>query len=137
MVQRIKNSWHTFRQSEPGQRFQDRYRRRQELTQGRWNWRALLSVVLGLAVIVVGLFLVPAPGPGWLITFVGLGLMASEFAPLAQALDWAELRGRAVQLWAERWWRDASSAQRALVVLLALAVAAALAWLLYLLLFAS
>lgn len=97
----------------------------------------MLSVLLGLVVILVGLFLVPAPGPGWLITFLGLGLMASEFAPLARALDSAELRGRSVQRWAERWWRDASWVQRTLVVLPALAGTAALAWFAYRLLFAS
>jgi uncharacterized protein (TIGR02611 family) len=39
--------------------------------------------VAGGVVILTGLALVPLPGPGWLIVFLGLGLLATEF-------DWAE-----------------------------------------------
>ncbi len=35
--------------------------------------------VLGSAIVVAGLALLPLPGPGWLIIFVGLAVLASEF----------------------------------------------------------
>jgi uncharacterized protein (TIGR02611 family) len=31
-------------------------------------------------VIIIGIVLLPAPGPGWLIIFLGLGIWATEFA---------------------------------------------------------
>jgi uncharacterized protein (TIGR02611 family) len=42
-------------------------------------YRVLVAIVGGL-VIVIGLILVPLPGPGWLVVFVGLTILASEFA---------------------------------------------------------
>ncbi|MFC7450209.1 TIGR02611 family protein [Rhodococcus daqingensis] len=36
--------------------------------------------VIGGAVLVVGIVAIPYPGPGWLIVFAGLGILASEFA---------------------------------------------------------
>ncbi|GIJ47666.1 hypothetical protein Val02_45520 [Virgisporangium aliadipatigenens] len=36
--------------------------------------------VLGTALILAGLLLVPLPGPGWAIVFAGLALLAVEFA---------------------------------------------------------
>jgi len=62
-------------------------------------WRIGITLV-GLATIVVGVLLLPLPGPGWLIIFAGLGLLATEYA-------WASrLLGRARRLVAEwtRWW---------------------------------
>jgi uncharacterized protein (TIGR02611 family) len=38
--------------------------------------------VVGTAVLLLGLALIPYPGPGWLVVFAGLGILASEF-------DWA------------------------------------------------
>lgn len=41
--------------------------------------RGLVGVV-GVAVAVLGLALVPLPGPGWLVVFVGLSILATEYA---------------------------------------------------------
>lgn len=38
--------------------------------------------VLGLLIVVTGVILLPLPGPGWLIIFLGIGVWATEF-------DWA------------------------------------------------
>jgi uncharacterized protein (TIGR02611 family) len=45
---------------------------------GRHLWRGGVAVV-GLVVILVGIVLLAAPGPGWLVIFLGLGIWASEF----------------------------------------------------------
>ncbi|EOM75861.1 hypothetical protein Rrhod_2773 [Rhodococcus rhodnii LMG 5362] len=45
------------------------------------TYRAIVGVV-GTIVLVVGIIAIPYPGPGWLIVFAGLGILASEF-------DWA------------------------------------------------
>lgn len=57
-----------------------------------WAWRRRLRArpatyqayrlavgALGVSVVVIGLILVPLPGPGWLIVFFGLAILASEF----------------------------------------------------------
>lgn len=46
---------------------------------GRHIWRAAVTLI-GLAAIVVGIILLAAPGPGWLVIFLGLGIWATEFA---------------------------------------------------------
>jgi uncharacterized protein (TIGR02611 family) len=43
-----------------------------------WFYRGLVGVV-GLAVIVIGIVMLPAPGPGWLVIFAGLGILSTEF----------------------------------------------------------
>ena len=42
--------------------------------------RRALIVVLGSATVVVGLLLIPLPGPGSLIVFLGISLLGREFA---------------------------------------------------------
>lgn len=39
--------------------------------------------VLGFLVVILGLIMVPYPGPGWLVVFAGLAVLATEF-------DWAQ-----------------------------------------------
>jgi uncharacterized protein (TIGR02611 family) len=47
--------------------------------------RVLVGFVGGL-VTLIGVVALVAPGPGWLIIFTGLGILASEFAWAARAL---------------------------------------------------
>ncbi len=67
-----------------------------------WAWRRRIRskasthriyrigvALLGLVIVVVGLVAVPAPGPGWLIVFVGLSVWASEFEWAQRLLRWA------------------------------------------------
>ena len=41
--------------------------------------RQCIVLVVGIVVIGVGIILIPLPGPGWLIVFVGLAILATEF----------------------------------------------------------
>jgi len=78
---------------------------------------------LGAVVIVAGVILLPFPGPGWLVIFVGLGVLASEFAWAGRLLDYAKKR---VGQWS-RWVRKQSPAVRvALAIAMLMIVAAAL-----------
>lgn len=83
--------------------------------------------VVGSAIVVVGVVLLPAPGPGWLIIFVGLGVLASEFT-------WAErllaLARHQVGLWTA-WLAHQGIAVRALVVLAIMAFVLAVSWALF------
>ncbi len=83
---------------------------------GRWmkRWRELIRrypwlngfykvvvTTLGVAIIVIGLILVPLPGPGWLIVFIGLTVLGSEFHWARRFTSW--LRVKLAQFWV--WWR--------------------------------
>jgi uncharacterized protein (TIGR02611 family) len=46
---------------------------------GRGAKKVLVAVV-GAIVMLVGIVLIPYPGPGWLIVFAGLAILSSEFA---------------------------------------------------------
>ena len=89
-------SWDRFVHSEPGQRFQERYRRMQQEKGSAWKRCAI--VCGGILLCLVGLFFMAVPGPGIPIFAVGLALIAQESAAIARLLDRAELRLR-------RWWK--------------------------------
>ena len=55
----------------------------------RTVWKAGVFVV-GWAVVVVGIVLIPLPGPGWLVVFAGLAILATEFAWARRLLRWAK-----------------------------------------------
>jgi uncharacterized protein (TIGR02611 family) len=65
----------------------------------RTPYRVLVAAV-GLMVITVGLILVPLPGPGWLIVFVGVAVLGTEF-PAAHRLT--ELVRRQAARLRNRW----------------------------------
>jgi uncharacterized protein (TIGR02611 family) len=106
-----------------------------------WPWRRrirsnrhshliyrVLVGVLGLAIVVAGLIMVPFPGPGWLVVFIGLGVWASEF-------EWARRlrhRGqRVLKAWTT-WLKPQPPWVQGLVLLVTLAAVAAIFWLLFL-----
>ena len=62
---------------------------------GRIAWRIAITV-LGVAIIAAGIVLLPLPGPGWLIIFAGLGLLATEYEWAARLLRYAR---RMVSRW--------------------------------------
>lgn len=54
-------------------------------------WRSAV-LVLGLVLVIGGIVLLPLPGPGWLVIFLGLGLLATEFSWAARVLHEARHR---------------------------------------------
>ena len=52
---------------------------------GEMAWRIGVAI-LGGAITVVGAVFLITPGPGWLVIFAGLGILASEFAWAERAL---------------------------------------------------
>jgi len=79
--------------------------------------------VAGGAVALVGLLLVPLPGPGWLIVFLGLGILATEFAWAGRLLGFGR---RTLAAWL-RWLARQHLAVRVLVSLATLLFVAAVA----------
>lgn len=82
----------------------------------------VIVALAGTAIVVTGVVLLPLPGPGWLIIFFGLGILASEFAWARALLDFARTQ---VARWTA-WVRQQSVAVRSAlgVASVALAVAA-------------
>ncbi len=88
-------------------------------------------------VVVGGLFAVPGPGPGWVITFLGLGLIAGEFRPIARFMDRAEVKLRAAVRWGVSVWAGSSTVMKVLVCVVILLCLAALGYGAYYLFFGS
>ncbi|GLY30438.1 hypothetical protein Kisp02_38030 [Kineosporia sp. NBRC 101731] len=62
----------------------------------------MYRIVVGLvggAIVVGGLVLVPLPGPGWLIVFVGLAVLATEFTWAARLEQFARKQVSAWTAW--------------------------------------
>ncbi|SMQ71325.1 TIGR02611 family protein [Agreia sp. VKM Ac-1783] len=66
--------------------------------------------VLGATVAVVGLILVPLPGPGWLIVFLGIAILGTEFPAAHRLGQWLK---RALAKAVSRWksWRASRAAR--------------------------
>ena len=50
--------------------------------------KRILIGLAGWAVILVGIVLIPFPGPGWVIVFIGFSILASEFDWAKEAKEW-------------------------------------------------
>ncbi|MDP9478137.1 MAG: hypothetical protein M3R38_21060 [Actinomycetota bacterium] len=134
MIARAKQSWRLFRSSEPGRRFRERYRRRQQAERGWRDPGRLFYAVGGLIIAVGSLLLGVLPGPGTLTFFLGLGMIAGEFWPVARLMDRAEVWARVLAERVGAIWRT-SAAGKALVVAVGAIFVAAVLYVAYLLLF--
>lgn len=66
----------------------------------RWVYKTVIGLI-GLIVVVVGLILVPLPGPGWLVVFIGIAILGTEF-PAAHRLN-VFIKRPLHRFWL--WWR--------------------------------
>jgi uncharacterized protein (TIGR02611 family) len=73
-------------------------------------WRGVVTL-LGVAVIVIGIVLLAIPGPGWLVIFAGLGVLATEYA-------WARRLLRFARAQVSRWTRWVAERGRVTQVLI-------------------
>lgn len=58
--------------------------------------------ILGGVVVLSGLIMVPYPGPGWLVVFAGLAILATEFDWAQEILDFGREKYDAWQDWLKR-----------------------------------
>ncbi|MCW4353266.1 TIGR02611 family protein [Hoyosella sp. YIM 151337] len=58
--------------------------------------------LVGTAVVIIGVILIPYPGPGWLVVFTGLGILSTEFAWARRVLKYGLSRYHAVRGWYSR-----------------------------------
>lgn len=58
-----------------------------------------LRTLLGGLVVLVGVVTIPYPGPGWLIVFAGLAILAQDYPAAQRILDTAKAKYDAWQNW--------------------------------------
>ncbi len=92
MLDRLKSQWHALRHCPPGERF-SRYHAQLRGT-GRSPLRRGASVLLGGSLVILGVILLPAPGPGMLVVMAGACVLARESGAVALRLDRLELFAR-------------------------------------------
>lgn len=90
---------------------------------GRLTLKIVVGV-LGTAMVIGGLIMVPFPGPGWLVVFGGLAVLATEFAWAHRLLEFGK---RMLGLWTQ-WLLRRSWPVRILVSAVTLAIAGAIVW---------
>jgi uncharacterized protein (TIGR02611 family) len=64
-----------------------RLRERKERHQQRGRIYRVSFAATGIIIILLGLILVPLPGPGWLIVALGVGMLALEFDRMERLLE--------------------------------------------------
>lgn len=109
MFTALRQHWKDFKAGTPGKRFQEIHRKRKERQGAGSTARKWVFTGLGILLTLVGLVLLVAPGPGTLLLAPGLALLAGESMGVARALDWMELRLRALLAWAKKRWQHATS----------------------------
>ena len=115
-LENARKEWRWFiKESAPGCRFRDRYRRRQQLGRDRSMLRRASYVAFGIAIAIVSLLLAPLPGPGWGTFFVGSGIVAGEVLLVARLLDRGEVKLREALLRIKGVWNESAAAVRVLV----------------------
>ncbi len=79
---------------------------------GRPRLRSVYRVsvgILGGSIAALGLLLVPLPGPGWLVVFLGLAILGTEFTWARRLAGF--LKRMLARFWA--WWNARKRAQSA------------------------
>lgn len=84
---RVKHHWKDFFRDRAGERFKHRYER----TKNYGPLRRWLTLLGGGLLVVVGLILMPLPGPGILIAAFGGAVMAGQSLRIARWLDAVEV----------------------------------------------
>lgn len=86
----------------------------------RHSKRVLVGTIGGI-VTLLGVVLIPYPGPGWLVVFAGFAILSTEFSFAARALEWLRKKYDAWVDWLKqqrRWVQIAVLAFTGLVVLI-------------------
>ncbi|GAA3040973.1 TIGR02611 family protein [Actinokineospora globicatena] len=91
----------------------------------RTVWRVGVGLAGGL-VLVAGIIMIPYPGPGWLVVFAGLAILAVEFTWARRTLTYA--RGK-YDAWTD-WLKRQHLAVRLLVLALTALIVVTTIWLL-------
>lgn len=58
----------------------------------RKSGKRIAVTVTGFTVVIVGIVLIPLPGPGWLIVFGGLAILGTEYVWARRLLNYAKAK---------------------------------------------
>jgi Putative transmembrane protein (PGPGW) len=120
MWKKFKQTWRRLKAGNPGQRFQQEFRRRRGA--GRSRIQKALLIVGGVLLMAAGFLLLFIPGPGLVLLFAGGFMIAQQSLVAARALDWSEIRLRKLLAWSLCAWRRSSTILQVLVVVVAVVV---------------
>ncbi|GAA3553503.1 hypothetical protein GCM10022419_037340 [Nonomuraea rosea] len=79
---------------------------------------------IGAIMVVGGLIMVPFPGPGWLVVFAGLAVLATEFHWARRALEFGK---QTLHAWTE-WYKRQGWTVRIIVLVVTVAAAAVIVY---------
>jgi Flp pilus assembly protein TadB len=96
MLARLKKRWEAFKQLEPGKRFETHYHQHRQSEAGKSPVRRILYLLAAVVALAIGVVLAFIPGPAILFFLIAGGLFAMQSLKIARALDWSELRIRAL-----------------------------------------
>lgn len=85
-----------------------------------------LTGIVGGIVLAAGIVMIPYPGPGWVVVFIGLGILAREFTWAQRILDYGKGKYDA---W-EAWLKDQSLVVKVIFGILTCMVVIVTVWLL-------
>lgn len=89
----------------------------------RKSKRVIVGIV-GAVVLVGGIIAIPLPGPGWLIVFAGLGILATEFVWAQKLLGFAK---KNYDLW-QKWLLRQSIIVKALIIFVTALLVIVILW---------
>lgn len=74
----------------------------------RLIYRTLVTTV-GVVIVITGIVLLVLPGPGWLLIFLGLGVLGTEYAVIRRHTD--RFKAWVLRIWHR--WRERRAARKA------------------------
>jgi hypothetical protein len=90
MSRRLKETYLKFKHDPPGERFKNLYRRWHQ--EGKGPVGTVLAIVAAVVLMAGGFFLGFIPGlPGFVLGFLGIGILAAQIHPVANWCDRFEL----------------------------------------------
>lgn len=123
MLDRLKQHWHNFRRPRPGARFRVHYR---EQAHARSSpLRRYAGAGSGAVLMLAGIALLPAPGPGTLVMIAGAVLLARGSWRAARTFDRVDLGVHRLRRLGVAKWHAGSVPVRSVLVLGGLVGAAA------------
>jgi hypothetical protein len=131
ILRSVKEDLRCLKQAESGKRFVAFYDFRESRREPGFSVSRALTIFFGLALTIGGASIGWLPGPGGFVAILGLALLAQEFRPMAVALDWCEVKLRALWQWCVRGWRRMSGTARIAVAMTALVTSVSIAFAAY------
>jgi Ni/Co efflux regulator RcnB len=104
-LKRLEQDWREFKAYKPGRRFQERYRQHHASNAKASALRRIGSWLLVVVFTGIGIVLVFIPGPAVVFFFLAAGIVATQSAAAARALDSLEMASRRALKTASRLWR--------------------------------